>query len=140
MLRIDIPSDETPELTTLKCGACQELKAATMFHRRANSKTGHQYRCKACHVRLKRERYYSAEKERFRYQTDAEYRKKRRARARVNMARTRRGRKDETCVGCGGPKAEAHHIDYDRPKVIVWLCLSCHRKEHLEGHLETHDH
>lgn len=35
------------------------------------------------------------------------------------------------CVKCGEIKTEAHHVDYFNPLNVVWLCPSCHRKEHI---------
>lgn len=35
------------------------------------------------------------------------------------------------CCVCGSTeKIEAHHEDYTKPNVIVWLCLPCHRAHH----------
>ncbi len=34
------------------------------------------------------------------------------------------------CAFCGGKDSEAHHPDYDKPLLIVWLCRECHRKIH----------
>lgn len=34
------------------------------------------------------------------------------------------------CIGCGDPKAEAHHEDYTNPFAVTWLCHPCHRERH----------
>ena len=34
------------------------------------------------------------------------------------------------CEICGDPNSEAHHIDYDKPLDVTWLC----RRHHLEQH------
>ena len=43
--------------------------------------------------------------------------------------------KREPCVMCAKDKAEAHHLDYKRPWILMWLCRDCHTKVHklLEG-------
>jgi hypothetical protein len=33
---------------------------------------------------------------------------------------------------CLGEPADAHHVDYDAPFRIVWLCFKCHRKVERE--------
>ncbi len=35
------------------------------------------------------------------------------------------------CVSCGDPKVHAHHEDYTRPLVVVWLCPRHHRERHI---------
>jgi superfamily II helicase len=34
------------------------------------------------------------------------------------------------CRECGALKVEAHHPDYLKPLEIIWLCSTCHGKEH----------
>ena len=34
------------------------------------------------------------------------------------------------CVICDAPKAQAHHEDYSRPRLIVWLCALHHARVH----------
>lgn len=31
---------------------------------------------------------------------------------------------------CMGDDAQAHHVDYDRPFAVVWLCRNCHSMVH----------
>lgn len=33
---------------------------------------------------------------------------------------------------CLGEPADAHHVDYDQPFRVVWLCRNCHRKVERE--------
>lgn len=57
----------------------------------------------------------------------------RRFRHHVRTKRNPRGRiRREPCQvdGCGEEKSEAHHIDYSKPFVVVWLCFTHHR--HVE--------
>lgn len=39
--------------------------------------------------------------------------------------------KKENCFLCNDDKCEAHHIDYDYPLNVIWLCKKCHYKVHL---------
>ena len=36
----------------------------------------------------------------------------------------------QPCERCGKEKTDAHHPDYSKPLEVVWLCRSCHKKEH----------
>lgn len=36
------------------------------------------------------------------------------------------------CEVCGHDKSEAHHPDYDRPAVVVWLCRRHHKEAHKQ--------
>ena len=38
----------------------------------------------------------------------------------------------EPCTICGEEQTEAHHLDYERPYIIMWLCRGCHKKVHKE--------
>ena len=36
----------------------------------------------------------------------------------------------QPCRLCGNPNGEGHHISYDKPLVVDWLCKSCHMDVH----------
>ncbi len=40
--------------------------------------------------------------------------------------------KREPCAFCGAEYGEAHHLDYNQPLLVVWLCSNCHREVHLK--------
>jgi hypothetical protein len=55
-----------------------------------------------------------------------------RARTALNQA-VKRGEvvRPRVCSRCErAGRIVGHHVDYDRPLDVVWLCLSCHRAEH----------
>ena len=41
----------------------------------------------------------------------------------------------EPCAVCGERKVEAHHSDYAKPFLVVWLCHAHHRE--IEGRIVT---
>lgn len=36
----------------------------------------------------------------------------------------------ENCRACGSPDSEMHHIDYEQPLAVIWLCRECHLSWH----------
>lgn len=34
------------------------------------------------------------------------------------------------CLGIFQPKVDAHHVDYTRPLLVIWLCRKHHRQYH----------
>lgn len=41
--------------------------------------------------------------------------------------------KSEPCAFCGVPAdTQAHHVDYDKPLLLVWLCPACHLNIHYK--------
>ena len=40
--------------------------------------------------------------------------------------------KPKNCSGCNKEKRlSAHHEDYTKPLIVLWLCSSCHKLKHL---------
>lgn len=39
----------------------------------------------------------------------------------------------EACSICGEIKSQAHHTDYSKPLLVVWLCRKCHIIEHAKA-------
>lgn len=31
---------------------------------------------------------------------------------------------------CGKEQSEAHHLDYEQPLMVMWLCSDCHTQIH----------
>ena len=34
------------------------------------------------------------------------------------------------CALCGNAVTDGHHTDYTKPLLVIWLCKTCHRKQH----------
>lgn len=48
-----------------------------------------------------------------------------------NMIKSGKLKKPKNCSKCTSDRfLEAHHEDYSKPKEVIWLCKSCHRKAH----------
>jgi hypothetical protein len=64
------------------------------------------------------------------YSKNPRVRKKSMARWMINHMKQSGSIKSEPCAFCGEEPSQAHHPDYDKPLLIVWLCANCHRKIH----------
>lgn len=40
--------------------------------------------------------------------------------------------KKKNCKDCGATKVQAHHNNYDKPLIVIWLCQSCHSMRHTK--------
>lgn len=132
-------------METKVCGKCKQEKPISEFYK--HKRDGYQSQCKTCRKEVQREyaktgyftRYQSQYEQKPKVKKRiAEYRKKPRVKIK-NMARwytnheIRAGRINrEPCAMCNKEQAEAHHLDYNQPLLIVWLCPDCHRKVHLK--------
>jgi ribosomal protein S27AE len=45
--------------------------------------------------------------------------------------------KRQKCQNCNSETAQAHHLDYTKPKQVVWLCRKCHLGEHKNQNKTT---
>lgn len=140
-------------METKVCGKCKQEKLVSEFYK--SKRDGYRSRCIPCGKEDCRE--YAQAGYSARYQRDyskRDYVKKRlrenkvkyrqRPEVRIkNMARWYTGNQiragkinREPCAICGKEQGEAHHLDYNQPLAIVWLCPDCHRNAHLTGGIE----
>lgn len=64
--------------------------------------------------------------------------KKQRVRA-ITATLIRRGRiKRQPCQCCGAQNSQCHHLDYDKPTLVGWLCRECHAAEHATGYVSRY--
>jgi len=135
------------------CSKCHEVKGEYGFYKDKRSKSGLKSQCKKCHIKtaiatrnennsrlLRREsaaRTRANDIERFRKKDRLASRKrpktiKTEARAILNRAvGSGKIKKPKSCQHCSKPiKLTAHHRDYKKPLVVIWLCYLCHAAEH----------
>lgn len=144
-------------MDTKVCGRCKLEKPLTEFY--LHKRDGHRSRCKPCHsldmgeyykrpevkerrnawMRKYTKEYFSRPEVRTRlkaYRERSYVKAKNYARNCINAA-IRLGKIcREPCAVCGKEQGQAHHLDYNEPLMIVWLCSNCHRRLHkqlLEG-------
>lgn len=143
-------------MQTKICCRCKQEKAVSEFYK--HSRDGYQPMCKLCckarsktedFKRYQREyqRVYSKKPEvkskiqenKAKYRVRLDVRIKNLARRYTNLAVLRGELTREPCAICGKEQGEAHHLDYRKPIMIVWLCADCHRELHFklkQGKLE----
>ncbi len=133
------------------CTKCHKPRRLSEFHHCSQRKSGLQSRCKQCmrekvkaweakaypnkpkrprnpqapHIRASKRDYQRAyrAKDPTKYKTHKTLSVKRRRRVFVSL---------KPCEICGKSKRlDAHHPDYSKPLLIVWLCHKCHMALHL---------
>ena len=119
-------------MDTKVCGKCKQEKPISEFY--PSKRDGYRSRCKLCHKEdcrgYAQTGYYA------KYQTG--YRQRANTKIKI-FARNYTNNKiwagklqREPCAMCGKEQVQAHHLDYNQPLIIVWLCADCHRKVHLK--------
>lgn len=141
--------------STKACRTCKISKPLSSFSKHRLSKDGHRHHCKRC---AKAERVKRAELTEQQRIADVARRAKphRRAsnraavrawtqrnpmaaRARRLLRRALKAGKVQMAEHCqakdcvSARRMEAHHADYSRPYVVVWLCAAHHRRAHWSG-------
>jgi hypothetical protein len=109
--------------TTKICRVCLQEKLISAFGI-AHTTRGKVYlrtECKTCDTKRKKE-YYKLHPEQL-------YAKN----VITHLIEQNRLIRPNTCFDCNKQcKPQAHHECYDKPKEIIWLCASCHRKRHIK--------
>lgn len=67
-----------------------------------------------------------------------EARKKATARAYAKVYQKRGKLKRQPCLFCGARAVEKHHMDYDKPLQVLWLCRPCHLDLHHNHEQPAH--
>ncbi len=133
------------------CFKCNVAKPLTDFYVHPQMGDGRLNKCKECAKADVRKNYsenldYYREYDRKRFQESPErqqqlrdlYRKRtpRETKANytlTNAVRDGRVQKPDGCWHCGSAtNVEGHHVHYDWPLDVVWLCRSCHVKAHKQ--------
>jgi len=134
-----------------ECFKCSQTKELNEFYAHKRMSDGHLNKCKDCTKKDVRDRYYDPEsreririyeqnrfkkkerKEKIRqYQMSMRHRDPKKSRIRQKTTRwIREGKiKKNPCEVCGDTKSQAHHLTYDDPLDIKWLCFKHHREQH----------
>lgn len=136
------------------CTQCKQNLPLDLFYRNCGTRDGRGVWCKLCEKNRDRSAYttkyretenyqrarikyrsserYHASLRKYRLLTKRAFRHKERAREKVNYAvRTGAMSRPNSCSSCGKiRKIQAHHEDYNKPLVVIWLCSPCHSKAH----------
>ena len=131
------------------CCKCGEIKPLSEFYSRTRGKNGMGYsgKCKPCFLEhCKKYRESERGKEVYHQWVNSENgsasvhkrmeiwreknKEKRRAHSAISNAIRDNRLKRMPCRICGNSKGEAHHLSYDDPFNVDWLCKSCHINLH----------
>ena len=116
-----------------KCIHCKSNEATI---KTARSDKTQYYMCRNCNTERARkyretpngrERIYAALR-----RSLAKHRHKQDAREMLNKFLKCKKIERLSCKVCGETKTQAHHIDYNIPLLVIWLCRSCHWNLHRE--------
>ncbi len=114
-----------------QCSQCKVSYPITLFWKNGVNYAGlpkrHSF-CKFCQTKIRKANYSAAREK----QKQERNRKKIRAQ-RVVQGRVRNGTMiKQPCWICGELEVDAHHILYDFPLKVIWLC----RRHHIDTHVE----
>lgn len=111
---------------TKKCYKCKLTKPRSEFHNDRTRGDGHASSCKACNKAFIRERYnwrVLQEQRNKQPQKEAARKVVRKLIVSGKLVKT-------PCFICNSTPVHGHHIDYDYPEKVIWLCVKHHREAH----------
>lgn len=116
---------------TKKCSRCKEEKSIDCFSRELGRKDGLSYYCKECWSKASKGISVKNTMRNSQLRHLEKNKNKKKARSVVNNL-LKRGKLEKTpCFLCGiTQKLEAHHLSYNYPDKIIWLCLRHHSEIH----------
>lgn len=129
------------DTTQKKCKVCGFIKKITSF---SFTGPGQKYRRNECHTCYGRKRKENSARRRSylkKYRKEnSEYfnekykewvlnnRDQYKANQKLNYFVRTRNPEKPPCFICDNPNVEAHHVDYNKPLLVCWLCRNCHRR------------
>jgi hypothetical protein len=114
-----------------KCYLCKKNKTEDGFNRNKTTKDGRDRLCRdCCKEKYKEYQRKNSSRETERRRRELYPHKVRATRLIQQMVLSGRLVK-EPCFICGDIKVEGHHLFYDHPAKVIWLCKLHHRKFHL---------
>ena len=135
-----------------RCIYCKKTFPVTSFHKDKANKDGLCNRCKECSAEIAkkyaltvrgktlrdaatRRSYFKRREARLAYFKlwYKNNKKKKTAQQKVSKAKKAGLLKKSPCENCGKETSQAHHDDYSKPLEVRWLCVSCHKRWHLEN-------
>ena len=113
------------------CSICKKRLTQESFYPDKYRSTGTSSRCISCHVdwaktrkKLDRRKYF----ENYRKQNAKIISAKDKVRYALKTGKL----KKNPCIKCG-KKSEAHHLDYNKPLEVIWLCHKHHMGKHIKN-------
>ncbi len=112
------------------CPVCKRELTAASFNRDASKPSGRQSLCRRCH-KARRSMYQAKDAERHAAWRVFNGFKKFAHRAVAKALESGALVKPDACMQCGsGKRLDAHHVDYEKPMEVLFLCRPCHAAIH----------
>lgn len=135
-----------------QCFKCKEEKILSDYYKHPATKDGYLGKCKKCakkdaeQIRLNpkyREKILQRDRDRNKTENRRQFWRSRKfripekikARGMVNIRVHRGTMRRGVCELCGVNKTEAHHLDYSKPLLVMWLCKQHHQEVEKQKNL-----
>ncbi len=122
-------------MATKTCSICKIEKPLEEFWRDRNSKDGRTYYCIPCKKKYQKEKGANRYEVKKKYLLADKNKEKIKARAAVFKAKKRGELEQELCFVCDESSNAAHHLLYEFPLKVIWLCTTHHSEVHRQQKL-----
>ena len=113
------------------CSGCRESKDVELFSKNSSARDGRCYYCRSCARKAEKKHRDKVTSKLIESQKRLKKPHKIRATRLVQQLLISGKIKKSSCFFCGKNETiEGHHIFYDEPKKVLWLCRAHHHKFH----------